>query len=776
MANFPVFFRSIRTLALLTLLDLNYKSTLRNGFASAQSTSRTTTALTETFVEIHIIVSTVVENISSCPCPSSTLGQNVDLATTATFLGAPTESAVVVELYFTLPVQDASTITSTSPAGAAASTQGSAQTVSYLMNRNDDQAVVDSIPLALYLGSDGSLSQASDISQRLYFSLPAGITGRDLRKRFDELLPVSIGDNTEDVVFSGFVEGNDGFLYFNLTTNEGTLTLGFTICPGEGSEASAVGERIYMYDTAAEPALSGCFPGSAKRIPYIEFAEGSISGFLPPTGDGVSPGVTTATGAGGDSGSTQTIITTDGGFGTKPTSGAGGFWNGGGTITNGPTTGTGGDTIPTDKSRSHWGPGTDTNNSHHPPGDPSNGGNGGHGGGGGGGGHSGGGPAGSPGGGGPGGQGGPGGGGGGWSGGNNVGFRTERIYTTAATSVSRTYNDAGRVYTEYIPYPSSVKIVKKLHGEEAAKNVAAYLGKFLDLPSGLPSTPERAVEYYRLFELDVHGHLCVPITGPHIVGGTWDGSADLSHFQDLKCAYSLPGNNANYVGNIFKLATLGEGEKEGGKLLKFNKVPNTNVLTLDSSANVTAGYGLWICDRDFSLLGITNGAAPGCNYDRITEMIIWGNQVTFQRGNVYGFVAAVETQTVSIGEGPSIVIQTVHPKSIITQTQTITDPTAGGYGRVTIGTGLDAPSATVEVTQALRKIYNPYAWSLTGTAYKTLQTVRAAGPTMYEEIDKAPEHSFMFKMFYHTPWEATNTRYIPLTVSDDVYLNYDPMG
>ncbi|KAK6519821.1 hypothetical protein TWF506_000115 [Arthrobotrys conoides] len=197
-------------------------------------------------------------------------------------------------------------------------------------------------------------------------------------------------------------------------------------------------------------------------------------------------------------------------------------------------------------------------------------------------------------------------------GGNSVLFRTSSICTTAVTVFSRDYNTQERAYTEYIPYPSSVKIVKTLHEGETAKNIGAYLGRFLDLPLGLPSTPAKAVEYYRFFELNVQGHLCVPITGPRIVGGAWDGSAEFDSFTraQLKCAYALPGSTGDYVGTAFKLDTLAEGEREGGKPPEFIKTPDTNVITLDNSVNITAGSELWVCNRDFSLLGITNGVAP----------------------------------------------------------------------------------------------------------------------------------------------------------------------
>ncbi|KAF3188297.1 hypothetical protein TWF106_006084 [Orbilia oligospora] len=242
---------------------------IHDEFVSGQSTSIITSKTTETFVEIHIIISTVVKNLPSCPCPSPSLAQEdlaVDLLTTATFLGAPTESAAVVELLFTTPLQ-------------AAPAQGTASTVSsYFINRFEDEIVVDSNPLALYLGSDRSLSQASDISHRLYISLPPGTNGGKLIRRFKDLLPVSIGDSRRDTVFNGFVEGEDGYLNFNITTTDGTFVLGFTICPEEESEWSFVGQRIYMYDMTEESLSGGCLAGAAKILSYSEYAMRDISG------------------------------------------------------------------------------------------------------------------------------------------------------------------------------------------------------------------------------------------------------------------------------------------------------------------------------------------------------------------------------------------------------------------------------------------------------------------------------------------------------------------
>ncbi|KAF3167041.1 hypothetical protein EYR41_002094 [Orbilia oligospora] len=280
MSEFVDIFHFIRILLCIGFVIPGF---IHNGAVLGQSTSILTSRATETFVEIHIIISTVVKNLPSCPCPSSSLAQvelAVDLLTTATFLGAPTESAVVVELFFTTPVQ-------------AAPAQKTASTISYFINRFEDQIVIDSNPLALYLGSDRSLSQASDISHRLYISLPPGTKGGKLIQRFKDLLPVSIGASTKDTVFNGFVKDEDGYLNFNITTTDGTFVLGFTICPEEESEWSFVGQRIYMYDMTEESLSSGCLAGAAKILSYSEYAMREISGLSHlSTKDGVSTGLT----------------------------------------------------------------------------------------------------------------------------------------------------------------------------------------------------------------------------------------------------------------------------------------------------------------------------------------------------------------------------------------------------------------------------------------------------------------------------------------------------
>ncbi|KAK6519322.1 hypothetical protein TWF281_003157 [Arthrobotrys megalospora] len=777
-------FRVIRTLFALIFIILGIPWG-QNGLVSAQDA--VTSSVTETFVEIHIVISTVTATLSSCPCPSSTLGIGPGLPTTTTFLGAPPESAVVVQLYFTLPAQIASTTQSgsdnggASTASTATSTPGGGIEITYLLNRNNDEAVVDSVPLALYLGSDGDLSQASDIAQRIYFSLPASITNGKLFKRFDNILPVSIGDDPgADAVFNGFVEGADGYFYFNITTSQGTFVLGFTICPTDGTDT--IGQRVYMYDIADTPALSECLTGSAKKWPYSDYASGSLSGIPAPTESGSLTGFPT-----GDGGSTQNTQGTGGGTGGGGTAGTqtgSGTDAGGGTITTGPTAtgggggggggggeggGTSGDT--TTGGNSGGGNGSSGDN-----GGGSNGSNGGTGTGGNGGTTSGGTTTGRGGGGGNNGGGGSGGGGGG--GGFIPPYHTDIIYTSALTTGSSVnVNQDAKISTVYLPYPSSLKIVDTLHGDEVAKDVSAYLGKFLDLPLGLPSTPEKDVFYYRLFELDSEGHLCVPIPGPSIVSGAWNGkSANEVNFA-RKCAYNLPGNTASYVGSTFKLATLSEGESANGKLLKFTMASGTNVLTLDSTVNVTAGYELWICDSAFGLLGITDGVAPGCNYDKVTGMVLWGNQETVNRGQVYGFVAAVTTETLSIGEGPSIVIQTVRPKSLFTETTTVTDPTdAAGYGVATVGTGLDDPSATVVITKARNNVYLQTYWSLTGTRWETLRTISATGPTMYVEVARPPITSLMFTLSYRYPFNSGNTRFIPLAVTDAYYPTLQTYG
>ncbi|EGX48354.1 hypothetical protein AOL_s00080g324 [Orbilia oligospora ATCC 24927] len=266
MSEFVDIFHFIRILLCIAFVIPGF---IHNGAVLGQTTSILTSRATETFVEIHIIISTAVKNLPSCPCPTSPLAQvdlAVDLLTTATFLGAPTESAVVVELLFTTPVQ-------------AAPAQGTMSTVSsYFINRFEDQIVVDSNPLALYLGSDRSLSQASDISHRLYISLPPGTKGGKLIQRFKDLLPISIGDSTKDTVFNGFVKGEDSYLNFNITTTDGTFVLGFTICPEEEFEWSFVGQRIYMYDMTEESLSSGCLAGAAKILSYSEYAMREISG------------------------------------------------------------------------------------------------------------------------------------------------------------------------------------------------------------------------------------------------------------------------------------------------------------------------------------------------------------------------------------------------------------------------------------------------------------------------------------------------------------------
>ncbi|KAK6519822.1 hypothetical protein TWF506_000116 [Arthrobotrys conoides] len=356
MAEISTSLSLIRSIIFLIFLIPSF--VVRNGFALGQaSTSTVTSSTTETFVEIHIIISTVVEHLPSCPLPDPSENFEVGPATTATFLGAPTELAVVMELYFTVPVQDLSLTQSSSMSasgitGTAVSTatsiKGTASTVSYLMNRYEDKVVVDSTPLALYLGSDGSLSQASDLSQRLYFSLPAGIQGTKLIKRFNDILPVSIGDNAGGAASNGFFEGEDGFIYFNITTTDGTFTLGFTICPEEGTESSAFGQRVYLYDLAEDSSSNGCLSGSGRIISYSDYAGGGgIIGFPPPTEDGASIGFPTATITGGNSGSTPN--TGEGSSEAQTMLRTGGS-GGGGTITTGPTTGTGGGTLPTDDS------------------------------------------------------------------------------------------------------------------------------------------------------------------------------------------------------------------------------------------------------------------------------------------------------------------------------------------------------------------------------------------------------------------------------------------
>ncbi|KAK6355998.1 hypothetical protein TWF718_000371 [Orbilia javanica] len=237
------------------LILLSYFFNLTN----SQSTTLTTSTVTETWIVKDVVFSTVVTHIPWCPKPSSI---------TAVSASGP----IVVQISFSANVTDGS---STGDG-----------VVTFVMDRNGNDVVVSNSPLILSLNTDFVLQEFSNTDQILYFALPSNLTSSRLGKRFDELLPVFISDQVpSDATFEGWFEDIDGEFFIKVQTSEGELVLGFTVCPTDGTAAS--GQKVYVYDLSlGVPNIDQCVRAAANTLPYPLWTAGATS---LPTGISVDP-------------------------------------------------------------------------------------------------------------------------------------------------------------------------------------------------------------------------------------------------------------------------------------------------------------------------------------------------------------------------------------------------------------------------------------------------------------------------------------------------------
>ncbi|KAF3905946.1 hypothetical protein ABW21_db0201719 [Orbilia brochopaga] len=661
-----------RMLRLVCALPLLSSLSVRYGGAAQTVTS----TITDTILEEDVVFSTTTETLEYCPCPCSGLATGSGTQTTTLF-SLPSGSGIVVQIQFSLPES-----VTTNSAGAEETSAPELRT--YYLNRNQQSIVADNSALVLYLNSAGVLEDASDLSDQVYFSLPSSIVKRQqIQKRFDDLLPVFIGDVPSDAVFQGF-EDVDGNLFFVVTTSEGTFTLGFTICPTDNT--ADIGNQMYMFDTAlGEPDISGCAAGIARTLAYSDYAAGSTT-FPTGTETGGPTGTTTA--------GETTESTTEGTSSTKSTT------TSGNTATNTQTTGgntstgtsrtsrttsrrttsntTGGSSDTSSHTDTSSDTGSRTSTGSHT-GITSTG------------------------------TGGP---------TTSATLTTITAYTTDVASGSSSLVTNSPTVTEYLPYPSSLKVANTLRNfPDTLVNTTEYLNQFFKVPPGelLGESPQ-AIEYYRVFELDADGHLSAVIVGPAVVGDDWLGRED-TEFYPQHFAFSVGADGA-YTGDILKFDTLAGGEADGGRLLHFTIDDTTGAITLDDTVNVTLHAQLWLCDADATVIGLTDGNDAACNYDQITSLILWGNQVSVAGPVLYETDVGSGSTTLGLGEGPTYTVHSLALKVLVTATISIDPATASQnifYGVTTVDADNTFPTGSVYVTQVVRRPYYSGAWNISGT-------------------------------------------------------------
>ncbi|KAK6340534.1 hypothetical protein TWF696_008860 [Orbilia brochopaga] len=665
-----------------------------------------TSTVTDTIIQEDVVFSTVTTTLASCPCPCSTLATGPGTQTTTVF-SLPSGDGVVVQVVFS------------STAGASPTAAPDIRT--YFLNRNQGNVVVDNSALVLYLNSAGSLQDASDLSEQIYFTLPSSIVKRQkVQKRFNDLLPVFIGDVPSDAAFQGY-EDVDGDLYFVTTTSQGTFTLGFTICPTDNT--TEIGVQVYMFDTELEtPDVNGCIVGLARTLPYSDYAAGSTS--FPTGTETGNPTGTTGTGT--------TASTTGGTTGTAST---GRPTNSEGSSTSEETTGgitrtsrsrtTGGPTTDdnTSSDTSETGTGTDTNTGTNT---------------------------------------GTGGGGGSTS---SISFTTITAYTTDVAAGSSSLVTNSPTVTAFYPYPSSLKVVDTLRNfDDSNVNTTNYLNQFFKLPPGLLGESPMAIEYYRVYELDRDGHLSAVIAGPAVVGDVWLGREDTEPFTP-QFAFAVVATDGAYTGDILKFATLEDGGASNGRLLRWTIDEVTGLLSLDD-VNVTLHAGLWLCGEDATVIGLTDGNDPNCNYDEITEPVLWGNQVAAEGPPLYEVGVSPGFTTEGLGQGPTYTVHNLGVKVLVTETISIDPATAVGqnifYGAQTVNGGNSFPTASIYVTQVVRHLNYDNVWNISGTV-RTVSTLAQTEGTATIATVQGVVRNPQFIMTYLNPSSLN----VPWFVSSD---------
>ncbi|KAF3173998.1 hypothetical protein EYR41_004317 [Orbilia oligospora] len=661
---------------------------------NSQSTTLTTSTTTETWILKDITFSTVVTYLPWCPLPS---------AGAAVSASGP----IVVQLSFRANVTDGS--------------DSGDGVVTFVMDRNGNDIVVSNNPLILSLNTSFVLQEFSNTPQVLYFSLPTNLTSTNhkLGKRFDELLPVFVSDQVpSDAIFEGWFEDIDGEFFIRVSTSEGELILGFTVCPTDGTAAS--GQKVYVYDLSlGVPNTDQCIRAAANTLPYPLWTASATS---LPTGISIDPfnpedGATTPTTGSRTSRRTSmrssSATTTDSDTSTN-------------TITSRTPTNTGMSITSTSSSR-RTSSSSDISDSS--------------------------------------------------SISSNSSTSDTRIYTTTTfwttgvpdgtTSATSTTDaaDATVTVSEYQPYPSSIKIVSTRDGETSSAIYyikAIFSGNWLPIP---PSTYEDPIASADLFLLNMvwvlnsEGHLFSPIYGPRTVQGEWQG---LGYNYTIPNRVYIVGSKTtamdipDFSGMIIRVKTFAE-MVDTDVLLSFN-ITSSGLLTLNSAVNTTAGYGIWACEETGQHWGITDGSDRYCQWDKITTMHMQGNPALADSDEAYyGFVTVDATYTAGLGDGPTVTRHKFLPKSVTTATLELT---AGDAYYLTVGTGLKVPTATITFGQRVERSISSNAWNITASISSTVINPSAPTKTVIEYL--APSGHPMYRMFW-TGGATTDQKYFALS-------------